>query len=108
MIRRGRRQADRFHGELHVAYVDQPNLAGPDRKALEDNLALAHSLRAKVEVLDGENTVQVILRFARSHGITQIFVGHSGRTGWWDRLRGNPVERLILESEGIDVRIFPN
>ena len=108
MIQRGRRQADRFHGELHVAYVDQPNLAGPDRKALEDNLALAHSLGAKVEVLDGENTVQVILRFARSHGITQIFVGHSGRTGWWDRLRGNPVERLILESEGIDVRIFPN
>jgi two-component system sensor histidine kinase KdpD len=108
MIRRGRRQADRFHGELYVAYVDQPDLAGPDRKALDENLALANSLGAKVEVLDGENTVQVILRFARSHGITQIFVGHSGRTGWWDRLRGNPVERLIQESEGIDVRIFPN
>jgi len=108
MIRRGRRQADRFHGELHVAYVDQPGLAGPDLKALEDNLALARSLNAKVEVLDGENTVQVILRFARAHGITQIFVGHSGRTGWWDRLQGNPVERLVLASEGIDVRIFPN
>jgi two-component system sensor histidine kinase KdpD len=108
MLRRGRRQADRFHGELIVAYVDQPNLPEPDRKALEDNLALARSLNAKVEVLDGENTVKVILRFARAHGITQIFVGHSGRTGWWDRLRGNPVEQLVLESEGIDVRIFPN
>jgi len=108
MISRGRRQADRFHGELYVAYVDQPDLAPADRKALEDNLALARSLRAKVEVLDGENTVQVILRFARSHGITQIFVGHSRREGWWDRLTGNPVERLIQESEGIDVRVFPN
>lgn len=108
MINRGRRQADRFHGELHVAYVDQPNLNEEDRKALDANISLARSLGAKVEVLEGENPVQVILEFARSHGITQIFVGHSKRTGWWDRLRGNPVERLVLESEGIDVRIFPN
>ncbi len=93
---------------LYVAYVDQPDLAGPDRKALEDNLALARSLGAKVEALDGENTVQILLRFARAHGITQIFVGHSQRTSWWNRILGNPVERLIMESEGIDVRVFPN
>ena len=27
--------------------------------------------------------------------------------GWWERLRGNPVERLISLAEGIDVRVFP-
>ena len=109
MIRRGRRQADRFHGELHVAYVDQPRLGRCRIARLWTTIWRWLALcSAKVEVLDGENTVQVILRFARAHGITQIFVGHSGRTGWWDRLQGNPVERLILASEGIDVRIFPN
>jgi len=35
-------------------------------------------------------------------------VGHSRRTDWWGRIWGNPVERLILESDGIDVRVFPN
>jgi hypothetical protein len=29
------------------------------------------------------------------------------RKGWWHKLRGNPVERLIDLAEGIDVRVFP-
>jgi two-component system, OmpR family, sensor histidine kinase KdpD len=108
MIRRGRRQADRFHGELYVVYVNQPHLSAQDREALEKSLQSAREMGAKVEVLEGEDPVHAILQFAREHGITQIFVGHSKRSSLWDRLRGNPVERLILESEGIDVRIFPN
>ena len=27
--------------------------------------------------------------------------------GWLSRWKANPVERLIMESDGIDVRIFP-
>jgi K+-sensing histidine kinase KdpD len=48
-----------------------------------------------------------LIEFARNNGITQIFIGHSQRHGWWDRLRGNPVDRLIDLAEGIDVRVFP-
>ena len=39
--------------------------------------------------------VRALMNFARENGITQIFIGHSMRRGWWHRLRGNPVERLI-------------
>ena len=47
--------------------------------------------------------------YAYRHGITQIFVGHSQQDnrGWLSRWKVNPVERLIMDSEGIDVRIFP-
>src|SRR5262249_58517266 len=38
MIRRGRRQADRFHGDLHVIYVQQDNLSADDQKILDLNL----------------------------------------------------------------------
>jgi two-component system sensor histidine kinase KdpD len=108
MIRRGRRQADRFHGELHVVYVEQEEMSAADSERIESNLAVAREVHAHVEVLRGDDPVRSILRYAEDHGITQIFVGHSQRRGWLDRLRANPVERIILDAEGMDVRIFPN
>jgi K+-sensing histidine kinase KdpD len=62
---------------------------------------------ATIHVLDGRDPVRALIQFARKNGVTQIFIGHSQRKGWWHRLRGNPVERLIDLAEGIDVRVFP-
>ncbi|MFN0169457.1 MAG: hypothetical protein ACKV22_23805 [Bryobacteraceae bacterium] len=108
MIQRGRRHADRFHGDLHVVYVQQDDLDPNDQHTLNQNLECARNARAHVEVLHGEDPIAAILRYASKNGITQIFVGHSQRTGWLNRFKANPVERFILETEGIDVRIFPN
>ena len=108
MIRRGRRQADRFHGDLHVVHVEQENLNAADRSVLERNLAVAREARAAIEILHGEDPMEAILRFAHQHGITQIFVGHGQPRGWLGKLLSNPLERLILGAEGIDVRVFPH
>lgn len=108
MIRRGKRQAERFHGDLHAVYVEQGELRPEDGRQLAENLKLARAAGARVEVLRGDDPVRAILRYASGHGITQIFVGHSQRSGWLDRIRPDPVERLILEADGMDVRIFPN
>jgi two-component system, OmpR family, sensor histidine kinase KdpD len=108
MIRRGRRQADRFHGELYVVYVQQDDLAAKDQSTLDQNLAAAREANAHVEVLHAEDAVGAILDFAAGHGITQIFVGHSQQTGLISRWKPNPVERLIMEADGIDVRVFPH
>lgn len=107
MIGRGRRQADRFHGDLFVVYVEQSGLSESDRVMMERNLATAGAVEAKIEVLHGEDVVDAILGFARREAITQIFVGHSQRSGFWQQFRPNPVERLILESGSIDIRVFP-
>ncbi len=55
----------------------------------------------------GKDPIATILDYARAHGITQIFVGHNIRHGWRDRLGGTPLDRLIRDAEGIDVRVFP-
>ncbi len=108
MILRGRRQADRFHGDLHVIYVQQDELTTDDKRILDVNLACARDAKAHVEVLHGEDPIAAILRYATKQGMTQIFVGHSQRTSWLHGWRPNPVEPLILEADGIGVRIFPN
>jgi len=107
MISRGRRQADRFHGDLHVVHVRQAGLSPADAQVLEQNLRTAREARAHVEVLEGRDRVRAILDYAARHGITQIFVGHSSDRGWKSQWRANLVERLILDAHGIDVRIFP-
>jgi two-component system sensor histidine kinase KdpD len=107
MILRARRQADRFHGDLYVVYVEQDNLNEADQRLIRENLDYAHEAKARVELLTADDAIEAILDFAGRYGITQIFVGHSNQTGWISRLRANPVERLIMEADGIDVRIFP-
>jgi two-component system sensor histidine kinase KdpD len=108
MLASGRRNADRFHGELFAIYVNQSNLTPQDRIANERNIKVARAERAQVDVLDGKEPVATILEYARDHGITQLFVGHNLRRDWRARLRGSPLDRLIEGAEGIDVRVFPH
>jgi two-component system, OmpR family, sensor histidine kinase KdpD len=107
MIESGRRNADRFHGELYVVHVRQGERSSQDDLALEENFQYARTLGAQVELLEEEDWTQAVLRFARSHGITQIFIRHSRKEGWWERLFGSGIDRLIKSAEGIDIRVFP-
>jgi len=75
--------------------------------ALDRNVTLARAQQAFVETLQGRDPIATILEYARAHGITQIFVGHNLRRSWRSRLGGTPLDRLIRDAEGIDVRVFP-
>ncbi|HEX5229107.1 MAG TPA: hypothetical protein VFW44_15425 [Bryobacteraceae bacterium] len=108
MIASGKRNADRFHGDLTVVYVRQAEISSSDQDALERNLAIARAAQARVEILDGQDPIETLLDFAHEHGITQIFVGHSTREQWWERFTGTPLDRLIRGAHDIDVRLFPH
>jgi two-component system sensor histidine kinase KdpD len=108
MLAAGKRNADRFHGDLLVAYVEQPGLGGSEQARLGAVLSEARAMNASIHVLEGDDPIDTILRFACANRITQIFVGHSLRESWWKRWRGGPLDRLIRGAEGIDVRVFPH
>ena len=108
MLASGRRNADRFHGELFAVYVTQPDLTDEDRTALARNVTLARAQDAHIDTLEGKDPVGAILQYARRQGITQIFVGHNLRRTWRTRLEGTPLDRLIRDAEGMDVRVFPH
>jgi len=108
MMETARRNAARFHCDVLAVYVPRPGLSDADRKLLEQGLAKARGDGAQVEVLEGEDPVETIVRYARSHGITQILVGHSARKDLGTRIFGSPVSRLVRAARGIDVRVFPH
>jgi two-component system sensor histidine kinase KdpD len=108
MVATARRNAARFHCDVLAVYVRRPGLSDAEREILEQGLAKAREDGAQVEVLEGEDPVETIVRYARSHGITQIFVGHSARKDLGTRMFGSPVSRLVRAARGIDVRVFPH
>ncbi len=99
--------AERFHAELIVAYVNQPQLSPGDRAALEERLTIARGAGAHVEILEGDDPAATLIEFARSRGVTQLFVGHTQRSGIKARIWGSPINKLIRLSQGMDVRVFP-
>lgn len=106
MLEEAKIVAGRFHGELIVAYVKQANISAEDQSALDRRLALARMAGACIEILEGDDPARALLEFARSRCVTQLFVGHSQRGGL-ARLRGSPLDKLIWEGHGMDVRVFP-
>jgi two-component system sensor histidine kinase KdpD len=106
MIESGRRNAERFHGQLLAAYVEQPYLSRADRETLDANLELARKVGAETHTLSGANPVDEIIRFAQDHRVTQIFIGHTQRSRWLPFV-SSAVDCLIEAAEGMDVRIFP-
>jgi two-component system sensor histidine kinase KdpD len=107
MLASGARATSRFHAQLLAVYVKQHDLTREADEAVEENLELARKLGAEVHVIEGDDPIEAIIRFAREQRITQVFIGHTQQSAWkiWAR---SPVDRLIKDSEGMDVRIFPH
>ncbi len=108
MLESGKRNAERFHCDLLALYVEQENLSDEDEAAVKSHIALARRLGAGVHYARGEDSVRTIVEFARAHGVTQLFVGHSVPSGWREILSRNALDQLIQAAEGMDVRIFPH
>ena len=108
MIASAKRSAARFHCDVLAVYVRQPSLSTLDQTQLQEALEKAKGNGLQAEVLDGEDPVTSIVQYARAHGVTQIFVGHSAKRDLGTRMFGSAVSRLVREARGIDVRVFPH
>jgi two-component system, OmpR family, sensor histidine kinase KdpD len=108
MIESGKRNKERFQGELFVVCVRRRGRSGEDNPTLEIYLEAARKAGAATEVLESDDPITAIIEFAGQKRITQIFIGHSSHENWRDQFFGDPVLRLIRAAEGIDVRVFPD
>jgi two-component system sensor histidine kinase KdpD len=110
LLRRGSRLAGRLNTDWFVVYVETPAEA-PDRidseaqRHLLRNIEKARELGAEVVRLKGEQPVTALLDFARSHSVGHLIVGRS-RAPLWQRVLGRSIlQRLVDESEGLDLHI---
>ena len=110
LLRRGSRMAGRLNTDWFVVYVETPEEsperidAGAQRHLLR-NIEKARELGAEVVRLKGEDPVPALLDFARSHSVAHLIIGRS-RAPLWQRVLGRSIlQRLVNESEGLDLHI---
>ena len=109
MLKSGRRNADRFQGEFYAVYLTEDADSRTKAQMLQRNIQQARRLGAEVCGLHGGDRAQRVLRFAREHSITQIFVARGSQTtGAWGRFKADTATRLIRAAEEIDVVVYPS
>ena len=56
-------------------------------------------------IVEGKEPARELVRFAREHQVTQIFLGRSSRSRWQEIVRGSVINEVARLAEGIDLHI---
>ena len=108
LLRRGSRIARRLRADLVAVYVPVGKPTLEQQKVLEEDFALAERLGIRIERTEGANIPLALTDYARAHQVTQIVIGHSGRSRLQEFLRGSLINDLIRLARGIDVLVVAN
>jgi len=112
LLRTASRIAGRLASDWYAVYVETPDeepgrIKPQDLAALEDNIALAESLGAKVIRLKGRKVADALIEFARRNGITHVIFGQTARSRWDILLNGSIINRFLDEVRDATVQVVP-
>ena len=110
LVRYTKRLADRLRAPWTALYIETPrslDLSVVERDRVADTLRLAERLGGvPATIPGGARMVSDITRFARSNNVTQIVVGKSTRSRWFELINGSIVHDLIRRSGNISVHVI--
>ncbi|MBA2676970.1 MAG: universal stress protein [Ktedonobacteraceae bacterium] len=108
LLRRGWRIASRLRADIVAVYVPLGKPTLEQQKILECDFALAGRLGVRIERTKGIGIAPALAEYAREYQVTQIVIGHSGRTRLQEFLQGSIINDLVRLVRGIDVLIVAN
>ena len=111
LVRYGKRLADRVHGPWVALYVEGRRalqLSEEERDRIADTLRLAETLGGEAITLPASdrNIADDVIRYAQANNVTQIVIGKSARTRWFEILHGSVVHDLVRRSGNISVHVI--
>ncbi|MDE8653835.1 sensor histidine kinase [Novosphingobium album (ex Liu et al. 2023)] len=110
LVRAGKRLADALHAPWTVVHVETPRdrlFDEEDRKRLADALNLANQLGGMVASVPAASVVGGLKSYAQEVRATQLIVGKSARSRWFEFRHGSVVDRLVRESSEIAIHVLP-
>lgn len=113
LLRTGARIVGRHaYGDWFAVYVETPHEeAGrikPEAYAtLQENIAFAESLGARVVKLKSSCVADSLLAFARENEITHVIFGQSARSRWEIFWKGSIINRFLREVKDVAVHVIP-
>ncbi|WP_298167797.1 sensor histidine kinase KdpD [Novosphingobium sp.] len=110
LVRAGRRMADALHAPWTAVHIETPRslqLGDGARKTLADVLHLATQLGAAVVTIPAASVTEGLKLAVAEARATQLFVGKTARSRWFELRHGSVVDRLVREMPGIAVHVLP-
>src|ERR1700722_1951769 len=111
LVRYTKRLADRLHGPWMALYVEgrrSAQLNEIERDRIADTLRLAQALGGEsVTIPGGDRSIaDDVIGYAHAHNVTQIIIGKSTRSRWFEILHGSVVHDLVRRSGNISVHVI--
>src|SRR5262249_43202507 len=109
LIRYARRVTDRLQVPWTAIYVETARtqrLADAERDRIGDFLRLAERLGASTITIPGRNISEEVLAYAAANNITQIVIGKSSRSRWFEMVHGSVVHELVRKTGQISVHVI--
>jgi len=110
LVRAGKRLADALHAPWTVVHVETPRdrlFGEADRKRLAASLNLANQLGGMVASVPAADVVGGLKSYAQEVRATQLIVGKSTRSRWFELRHGSVVDRLVRESPDVAIHVLP-
>jgi two-component system sensor histidine kinase KdpD len=109
LIRRGRRVADYLQAECFAVCVsntgDLSGLSLEERDTIDRQLNFARALQIDTRILQGDDVADTLLKFARTNGVTQVFVMRQKSSRVPSVLRRGLVQRIVALATDMQVTI---
>ncbi len=111
LVRYAKRLADRLHGPWVALYVEgrrSLQLTEEERDRVADTLRLAEALGGEAVTLPAgdRNIADDVIGYAQANNVTQIIIGKSTRSRWFEILHGSVVHDLVRRSGNISVHVI--
>lgn len=112
LVRYTKRLADRLHAPFTAISIETRRslqLSDQERDRLADTLRLAESLGGEALTIPavGRRIADDVINFAQGNNVTQIVIGKSTRSRWFEMTRGSVVHDLVRRAGNISVHVIP-
>ena len=111
LVRAGKRMADALRAPWTVVHIETQRdrtFTQEARRQLAETLALASRLGASTASIPAIDVVEGLRGFAQDARATQIVIGKSPRSWWFEMRHGSVVDRLIRVIGDVAIHVLPS
>jgi two-component system sensor histidine kinase KdpD len=110
LVRVAKRLADALRASWTAVYIETPRALAfteAERQAAAAALRLASSLGATIATVPAETVIEGLRAQIQGMRATQLVIGKSRRSWWFELRHGSVVEAMLRGGEGLAVHVIP-
>lgn len=110
LVRAAKRIADGLRAPWTAVHIETPRtarLSDAENAQVAASLHLASQLGGQVATVPAESVIEGLKRFTTEARATQLIVGKSVRSRWFELRHGSVVDKLVRETPGMAVHVLP-